>query len=246
MTTGTAPSPHPGRSGWRRWVRSPWAVGAMLVVLIALLGWLVFFSSVLSARKVIVVGADQVTDQEVLDAADVPDGVALARLPLDSIAERVEQLDAVATAQVKREWPDTVRIVLTERQAVAVVAVADGFGVVGSDGTVYRTEPVRPQGLPLLDRLSANAGSIPSVDTGDASIAAFDVAVALPPSLRRTVDAVTARSSQTVTLHLRNGAIVDWGSAIGNQRKTEVLKVLMQRSAARYDVTVPDAPALSN
>lgn len=224
---------------------SPWMVGLILIGVVAVLGWLVFFSPVFSARTIVVVGAEQVTDDEVLAAADVPTTSALARLPLDDIALRVERLDAVATARVEREWPDTVRIIVTERRPVAIVSTADGFGIVGSDGTVYRTEPRQPPDLPLLKRLSPAAASDTAATSGDASVAAFTVAASLPSSLRRKVELVDADSVQTVQLVMRSGAVVEWGNALGNQRKAEVLKVLLRRDAARYDVSVPDAPAWS-
>jgi cell division protein FtsQ len=237
------PIPAPA-SAFRR-LRSPWAVGLLLMVVVATLGWLIFYSPVFSARTIIVVGAEQVTDDQVLKAAAIPQNLALARLPLGTIADRVEQLDPVASAQVKREWPDTIRIVVTERRAVAVLATESGFGIVGSDGSVYRTESSRPPGLPLLERLSSTAATTTSGSTDDAAIAAFEVASSLPNSLLRKVDQVTASSVRTVHLVLRNGSLVEWGSAIESQRKAQVLVALLRHNAPRYNVSVPDAPAWS-
>jgi len=222
-----------------------WAVALLLALVGAALGWLVFFSPVFSARTIVIMGTEQVTDEQVLRAAAVPRDLALARLPLASIADRVEQLDAVATVQVKRDWPDTLRIVVTERRPVAVVRTAAGFGVVGSDGSIYQTEPLRPSGLPLLLRLSMAPVTTSAVSPVDSSIAAFDVASSLPHSLRTKVDQVTAESVQAVRLVLRNGAIVEWGSPGASQRKAEVLAALLGHQAARYDVSAPDTPAWS-
>jgi cell division protein FtsQ len=69
--------------------------------------------------------------------------------------------------------------------------------------------------------------------------------VALPQSLLRRVDVIDADSVQAVQLVLRNGAVVDWGNAYASQRKAQVLRALLQRHAAHYDVSVPDAPAWS-
>jgi cell division protein FtsQ len=211
-----------------------------LVAGIALMGWMLFYSTVFSAREVTVVGAEQVTSDQVRAAAAVPRDSALARLPLAEIAHRVELLDSVASAKVVRDWPDTVRIVLTERRPVAVLRSAGEFALVGSDAVVNRTEPHRPDGLPILDRLSGSVGSAP---IQAASGAAFGVAAALPEDLSRKVDRIAARSAHSVRLILRNGARVEWGSPVQNQRKATVLMLLLDKQAQRYDVSTPDAPA---
>ena len=217
-----------------------WLVGLALLLVAGLLGWAVLYSSVFSAREVMVVGAEQVTAEQVRAAAEVPSDTALARLPLTQIAERVETLDSVASAKVVREWPDTVRIVLTERRPVAALRSGGEFGVVGSDAVVYRTERQRPAGLPLLDQLSESASTAPPQD---ASGAAFAVATQLPPRLARKVDRISASSADSVQVILRNGASVEWGSPRQNQTKATVLLLLLAKDAERYDVSTPGAPA---
>jgi cell division protein FtsQ len=229
-----------------RWVRSPWIVGLALLGLVSVLGWLMFFSPVFSARTIVVVGSEQVTDDQVRNAAEIPAGMSLARLPLTDIAARIEELDAVASARVERQWPNTVRIVVTERRAVAVVPSDDGFGVVGSDGVTYRVLASRPDDLPLLERLTSEAASSTSWMSGDASVAAFTVARELPHSFARSVDLITADSVREVELTLRSGVVVEWGNAVNTQGKAEVLVQLLARHAAHYDVSVPEAPAWSD
>lgn len=225
-------APTPGR----RW-RMPTAVAVIAVLLALALVWLVLFSRVFAAREVVVEGTDQVTPTQVRAAAQVPTDMALARLPLDAISARVETLDSVASAIVVRDWPDAVRIVVTERRPVAVVDNGARFGVVGSDEVVYRTESTRPAGLPLLDELPAGA-----IANG-ASTAAFRVATLLPDPVRSKVIRISAASGDSVQLQLRSGARVEWGSAASTERKAQVLLLLLPKRAAHYDVSAPDAPA---
>jgi cell division protein FtsQ len=230
---------------WVRHLRSPWLVGLALIALASVLGWLMFFSPVFSARTIVVVGSEQVTDDQVRDAAGVPAGMSLARLPLTDIAARIEELDAVASARVERQWPNTVRIVVTERRAVAVVHRDDGFGVVGSDGVTYRVVASRPDDLPMLERLTSEAASSTSWMSGDASVAAFTVARELPRAFARRVELITADSVRDVELTLRSGVVVQWGNAGNTQSKAEVVVQLLDRHASHYDVSVPEAPAWS-
>ena len=231
---------------WVRHLRSPWIVGLALLGLVSVLGWLMFFSPVFSARTIVVVGSEQVTDDQVREAAEIPAGMSLARLPLTDIATRIEELDAVASARVERQWPNTVRIVVTERRAVAVVPSDGGFGVVGSDGVTYRVLASRPDDLPMLERLTSEAASSTSWMSGDASVAAFTVARELPRSFATRVDLITADSVREVQLTLRNGVVVEWGNAGNTQDKAAVVVQLLARHASRYDVSVPEAPAWSD
>ena len=227
-----------------RLFRSPWVLTLLALVLIALAAWVVYASPAFTARTVRVVGAQQVTDKQVVDAAQVPEGVPLLRLPAGEIAARVEQLDAVSSASVQRQWPDTVRIVVTERRPVAAVLTASGFGIVGSDGTVFRVERSRPDALPLLDTPTTSAPSSGTGSSIDPRDAAFHVAVALPDTLAKKVADITADAA-AVQLTLRDGAVVEWGTTASSGRKAEVLGALLRHAAANYDVSVPDAPAWS-
>ncbi len=228
-----------------RHLRSPWIVGLGLMGLVAVLGWLLFFSPVFSARTIVVVGSEQVTDEQVREAAEIPAGMSLARLPLTDIAARVEELDAVASARVERQWPNTLRIVVTERRAVAVVRTDGGFGVVGSDGVAYRVVATRPDDLPMLERLTSAAASSADGMSGDASVAAFTVARELPRSFARHVDLISADSVRDVQLTMNSGAVVQWGSPSNTQDKADVVRQLLDEHASRYDVSVPEAPAWS-
>src|SRR6185436_13020599 len=76
---------HAGR--WRR-VRAVSLVLLLVAVLSACV-WLVFFSSYVTARTVDVTGTRAVGEAKVNRAAELPTGMALARVDLDAIAARV-------------------------------------------------------------------------------------------------------------------------------------------------------------
>jgi len=222
------------RSGPPSWWR--WAAAGLVVVAVAVAVWLVLFSSVLAVRTVEVVGDEQVTDEQVLAAADVPNGTPLARLDVAGIEQRVGALDAVAEVDVTRVWPDAVRIEVVERRPFAVIRTGTGFGVLGSDGVVFRTVRGPQPQLPLLDQQVGDAATEPAAD------AALQVALALSPDLARRVASVAARSPDRVELTLRNGSTVMWGTAEASAHKAQVLLLLLPVRAAHYDVSAPDAP----
>ena len=85
------------RRRWaRRWLSWRRALLVLAVLLVVGLGaYAVWFSSWLSAEQVAVTGAEQLTVDEVEQAAGVPLGEPLARVDLDAVRTRVESLAIV-------------------------------------------------------------------------------------------------------------------------------------------------------
>jgi len=221
----------------RRWVvvRRLLAVLAVVGVVLAA-GWLVFFSSVLAVHDVEVRGTEVLSADEVLAAADVPLDVPLATSDLGAVQARVEDLAAVESAEVSRAWPDTMRIDVTERQAVAVVDWEGAWRGLDPAGVLFRTYPAQPKALPRL--------TIRAETSSDALAEAAQVVVALPAELLKRIDYVDVRSIDAISLHLRSGALVNWGSADESRHKAQVLALLLKQPARVYNVTAPGRPTL--
>lgn len=230
----------------KRFVRRQWArrwlawrrvvVALVLVVMVAGSGWLVFASSVLAVSGVRVAGTEVLDPQAVREAAAVPTGTPLATVDLAAIGRRVQRLPAVLEVDVSRSWPDAVRIVVTEREAVAVVARGDTLRGLDATGVLFRGYPSRPRSLPLIH---TDGRARP-----DALAEAALVAGSLPSAISGRVDFVEVRTVDTISLRLRNGDTVKWGSASDSDAKGRVLAVLLRQKASLYDVSVPGQPII--
>ena len=224
------------RRQWaRRWLRLRFVLLALAVV--ALVGtsvWLVFFSATLQVSRVQVAGNELLSDAEVLRVADVPVGEQLALVDLDRAGNRVASLAAVRSVDVTREWPDGVRIEVEEREAVAVVELAGRIRGLDADGVVFRDYKVAPKGLPRV-RPGTDAGT-------DALKEAATVVSALPRDLAGRVDHVEVETIDQITLVLRDGREVVWGSADESEQKAEVIAVLLGEEGRVFDVSVPGSP----
>jgi cell division septal protein FtsQ len=207
------------------------------LVAVGALVWLVYFSSVLGVRDVEVSGTGLLTPAEVEDAAAVEPGTALARLDLDAIGARVEELDPVAAVEVERRWPSGLSIRVTERTAVAVVRQSGTLSGMDAEGVLFRSYDRLPRALPLVD-----AGAL-AVSGRDAALAEVATALAaLDTDVVRRVDHVQVASRDAIVLVLDGGAPVTWGSAEDSELKAQVLSVLLEEEASAYDVSVPGQP----
>ncbi len=226
------------RRQWaRRWLA--WRIVlsvALVLTLTAGLVWLVFFSTVLAVQGVRVEGTDVLDPVEVRRVAAVPGGAPLATVDLDAVADRVGELAPVADVDVSRAWPDQVRIDVVERVAVAVVERDGAVRGVDESGVVFRSYPERPVGLPLL----RSGPDTPA----DALAESTRVIEALPAQIAAEVDYLEVESVDTITLRLRDGRRVLWGSAEQSGDKARVLAVLLEQEASAYDVSVPGQPVI--
>jgi cell division protein FtsQ len=214
---------------WRRMV----AVGAVLALLVGTV-WLFFFSTTLSVEGVDVEGTQLLSDRQVVAAAAVPTGEALARVDLAAISNRVEALAPVASVDVSRQWPDQILIRIKEREAVAVVDIDGSLRGMDASGVVFRDFARRPASLPLV--------KVPGGTGDDALAEGAAVVRALPFRLARRVQYVEVRTVDAISLHLRDGRLVKWGSAGRSDDKAAVLDALLKRPGQVYDVSVPGQP----
>lgn len=226
------------RRQWaRRWLA--WRGVVVLLLVVALLGgaaWLVFFSSVLVVKGVEVSGLGVLDGTAVRRVAAVPVGEPLATVPLDEIETRVEALAPVKAVDVSRSWPDRVRIAVRERKAVAVVERGGSIRGLDDEGVLFRTYPSMPSHLPVV-RVA------PGVRAEALAEAAL-VVDALPGGLAAKVDHVAVETVDSISLELRDGRSIFWGSAADSDKKGAVIRVLLDQEAAVYDVSVPGQPTI--
>jgi cell division protein FtsQ len=202
---------------------------------VAGVGWLVYFAPAFRITRVDVVGARQVLPSEVVAAARVPMRMPLARLDVGAVRARISQLAPVAAVQVQRRLPHTVRLVLQERVAAAVVATPRGYQLVDIQGVAFASVPRPPARLPLLRSTSAAGAPLAVAET-------VAVLRALPPAIRGRVQSVTASSPSDVALALRGGLQVIWGGPDQGAAKAVVLGALLHQRAHVYDVSIPSVP----
>jgi len=203
-------------------------------------GWALLGNRVFVVRSVTVTGTHLLAPAQVIAAADVSLGTPLLSVDTGAVTRRVEAIGDVASATVTEDWPDHLAITVTERVPAVAVRMADGeYDLVDPTGVVVRYTKAKPAGLPLL------VTSLPGrALRGNAEVtAAADVLAELQPWLARqvaevTVAAVPAGPPQ-VTLSLRDGKTVQWGSAGNAAQKNRELSVLLPGQARDVDVSAP-------
>jgi cell division protein FtsQ len=239
-STGRAP----GATARKRGRRVPSWRGAFftlaVLAIVAGVAWALLGDRMFVVRSITVTGTHLLAPATVIAAADVPLGTPLLRVDAGSVTRRVEAIQQVASATVTEDWPDHLVIAVTERVPVMAVRMAGGgYDLVDPTGVIVRYTRARPAALPLfLTSLSGSAlRGAPSVT------AAAGVLAELKPWLARQVAQLratpVAAGPQQVTLDLRDGQTVRWGSTDGAAQKNRELAILLPGHARFIDVSAP-------
>ena len=224
------------RRQWRRrWLRWRLLLAALLVLVVLGTGvFAVWFSSWLDVEEIAVSGAQTISADDVRARADIDPGTPLARVDLERAEARIRSLAVVKNADVSRQWPDTVLIDIEEREPIAVVEIGGRLRGMDAEGVVFRDYNKAPPGLP---RVQTEIGT-----TAAALREAALVISALPESLTRIVDYLQVTTVDEISLFLKDGRQVVWGSADDSATKARVLADLLKTKADVYDVSVPTQP----
>ena len=98
----------------------------VLTVVTVALGLVLYFTPLMSARSVDVLGIAEVPREEVIDTAQIRLGTPLLQIDTDVVADRVAGIRRVASVRVQREYPSAVRITIVERVPVVVRTTLTG------------------------------------------------------------------------------------------------------------------------
>lgn len=196
------------------------------------LAWVVLGSGWFDVERVAVTGTSRLSVEEVTAAAAVPAGQPLATVDTGEVEARVRTLAPVASVEIGRSLPDTVWIVVTERQPVALHAGRTGLVLVDATGVPFARVPEPPAGLVRL-QVDRPAPDDPS------TLAALEVTGELPADLRGQVASVAADSPAAVTLRLNDGREVVWGRPGDAATKAAAVKALLAMPGRTIDVSAP-------
>jgi cell division protein FtsQ len=136
---------------------------------------------------------------------------------------------------VSTSFPSTVTITIVERAPVGYLRSGSDYRLIDGTGVQYATVHAVPAGLPLLV-LSAGSGQAQTAR----SLA--EVAAALPASLLPKIQSVQAMNTQSITLVVRGGRLVEWGTAAQSAAKARILPTLLALPAQQIDVSNPAQP----
>ncbi|MFF8292099.1 cell division protein FtsQ/DivIB [Streptomyces sp. NPDC016309] len=212
--------------------------------------WLFYGSAWLRVGEVTTSGTRVLTPAQVEAAAAVPVGAPLVSVDTDAIEHRLRRaLPRIDSVDAVRSWPHGIVLNVVERTPVLLVEKGGKFTEVDAKGVRFATVDAAraPKGVPLLELVVARSPSLRRFDAGRLTVEAVGVAGDLPAPVARDAKVLRVRSYDSITLELRGGRTVVWGSGEDGEAKARALVALMKAApkAGHFDVSAPTAPAAS-
>lgn len=218
---------------------------AALAIVAALLGaYVVSQTPLLDVDRVEVGGAERTAPGDVRAALGAEPGDPMAGVDTGAASRRVEELPWVDEATVRRRWPNTVQVRVTERRPVAVLDVVAGrSALIDGEGRVLAIGDELPDGLVALEGVDG------PIAVGEQIDADAEDALVLTEALVARLPGAVAAISVDLQAELVAGGIVRFGSVDDLDDKLVALETVLAHVDVAcldaLDVRVPRSPALT-
>jgi cell division protein FtsQ len=216
---------------------------------VAVIGWGITRSPLLSVHRVRIQGAAHTSLVDVTGAAGLVHHRQMTDLDEAAMVRSLLALPWIRTARVVRQWPTTVAITLTERHPVAISPDVNGWATIDQSGRVLAVTAARPGDVPEIAEVGA-----PSPAGGPGTVVAaglmtdLTVAANLVAPLSTEVAGVAVTSDGQVELILVGGAKAWLGPVDDLSAKLTALATVLSKvkvGKGVVDVRVPTAPVLT-
>jgi len=206
------------------------AISGAIVVALAVLWSVVYFTPLMSVKHFQVEGNAHISEEDAVRASGIRSGTPLAQVKLRDAAAGVVALPWVKSATASCGWPSTIKLTVIENDAVAFFSQEDGAHLLDADGREFAVD-VPPENAV---ELTGAAGTDEAVRKG-----AVDIAGALSDQGRENVEAIEARGKHDYVLHVKEGRTVTWGASEDNRNKSLALDTVLHREGAEFNITNP-------
>jgi cell division protein FtsQ len=216
---------------------------ALVIVLVASLGWLLGWSPYLRIQEVSVTGiksGSPLTREYVVTKSGVTTGAALARVSEPAVRRALTSIARIDDVDVVRSWSGKVELKITERVPWAVAKTPSALFFVDDKGIFFAKVGSPARAIPTVEM------SRPDQQTIRELIGVVDQ---LPSSLRNRIEGMSALSGDELIIRLlvRSDVLaVTWGSADETPLKIRVLtRLLAKKDSSRWssiDLSAPRAP----
>lgn len=211
--------------------------------------FLFFFSAAFVVKDIEVSGGREEVQESAVELARIPHGRPLARVAEGAVGERILADTRIAEVTVERDWPSTVRLVLTEREPVVAFTHEGSTWLADAGGVVYEQVDEASNKLPKFE----TKGDPTELDARTVAGVAQLWRMRPDPDVLEG-DLARPRVAADGAVTMRVGEVrLNWGLPEQNEKKWQVVTALIgqdaidPQGATRIDIDVrtPDTPVVT-
>ncbi len=203
-------------------------VGVVLVVLA---------SPIVAVRTVQVEGAKYADSELVRSVAESLKGKSVLTVDTKTAQLRLEGDPWIKSVRISASLPSRVLIQINERIPVAwFLGVDNRARVIDENGLVLSVVDGRPTQYMWIDGTGPNL--TPGASTAEAYRAASQLAMSLPSELSPMVEKLGVAGTDQITMTLKNGTLINFGSPVDMRNKLVNVVVLLRRQDVNSIVSI--------
>ena len=223
----------PRRRGWR----PSWAALARVTIAVVIAVFtvyrgvaFVFTTHALNVMHVTVAGNERMSRGEVLSRLDGLEGAHMLTVNLEAWREKLRGAPWVADATLRRVFPNTVMVVIAEREPMGIGRLNDRLMLVDPEGTII--DEFGPNyamlDLPIIDGLAAGGPTL--VDGERATLASRLISgLQQRPELAKMVSQIDVSDARDAAVLLKNDPAV---LKVGHEKFAERLQAYLELAPA--------------
>ncbi len=206
----------------------------------------IFLTPFFNVKNIYVEGSVATPSEKVVTASGITEGTHILKINKSAAKQGIEKLAYVKTAEIKRVFPNKIKIVVTEGKVLANIALAKDFAAIDETGKIMEICP-EPKVYPVIYGLTVKKSNIGEKITIDET-GSFDVILeyihylsrqALPePYVSITID------KNDVSLVLESGIEVFFGDETDIEYKVAAFAESLRNSGdvkeGSFDVSNPE------
>lgn len=240
-------------------------IAVAIALLVALVGFLVLsYTPVFSITSIETTATEHVSKEDIAKLAAIPEGTTLLNLDEAKITSNLQKNPWVGQVTYVREFPNTLRIEVTERSVESLVVMSSGSVVwCLGDGGVW-IEPVslttsdgesiddaalakaQEMGALLITDVPATVSPVAGSTASDSVIQAVETYQStFSDALTSQIVSYSAQSLDSISCTLKSGVEISLGSATDVSTKEEVIEQILSRYSGKLtyiNVRVPSKP----
>lgn len=185
---------------------------------------------ILKVGNVAVSGTRHLPEEQVREVAGVETGENMLRVNVAAAATTVAESPWVKSVSVRRDWPDTIAIEVTERSAVLFTDTPEGTRLIDESGVPFLIAEPPAEAVEVTGAADEEPAELVEV---------AEVVSAVSPELREQVARVEVPSSLEITFHLEDGRSIYWGANRDNHDKALAMETVLGREGQHWNISNP-------
>ncbi len=199
---------------------------------VMIIGFAVFCALMFRVAEIEVSGNEDIPSQLIIQTAGIEYGAHLLLLPVSTGEEKLRANPYIAEADIKREYPDRVKITIVERQEAAAIIGLSAVAIIDADGYVLSIGE-REDYTELLKIYGAGAsgyqvnGHIGDVADYSSRALSLVIAAVKESGLQQMIESADISNALSMTMITKSGITVNLGQAEDLADKLNKLAIVL-------------------